>query len=174
MKCTTSSIPQTCARWDFLSLWSKRSWSASALLDGLSNMIQSLYWSNFFLEDESNSDATAGLLLIAIREPHFLIDLVIAESVLAHSGAELCSLLRSISSQHTLWSVKWWRILTRPGKVHWLASTSSRKQRSSSRRSAHHMTPLLYLVFVGGKRSEWKYPSRQLRNFFFILYPWRW
>ena len=41
-----------------------------------------------FLEDESNLDAMAGLLLIAIRKPHFLIGLVIAKSVLAHCGAE--------------------------------------------------------------------------------------
>ncbi len=37
------------------------------------------------LEDESSLDAMAGILLIAIREPRFLIGLVVAESILAHT-----------------------------------------------------------------------------------------
>lgn len=38
-----------------------------------------------FLEDESSLDAMAGILLIAIREPRFLIGLVVAVSILAHT-----------------------------------------------------------------------------------------
>ncbi|XP_076030802.1 52 kDa repressor of the inhibitor of the protein kinase-like [Oratosquilla oratoria] len=38
-----------------------------------------------FLEDEMKLDANAGLLLAAIRDPRFLVGLVVAETVLAHT-----------------------------------------------------------------------------------------
>lgn len=38
-----------------------------------------------FLEDEMKLDANTGLLLAAIRDPRFLVGLVVVESVLAHT-----------------------------------------------------------------------------------------